>query len=90
MPDWIAEIASPARCPSEQALRLELYAMSGIRHCWLVDPEMQTLQAITFGDSSWQVMGTWQGSGRHRISPFEALELDLGLLFGVEEPSRQM
>jgi hypothetical protein len=81
LPDWVAEIASPSRCPSDQAMRLEIYARNGIKHCWLIDPETQTLQAITFGDSSWQVMGTWQGRGRYRIAPFEAIELEIGVLW---------
>ncbi|MFN3595529.1 MAG: Uma2 family endonuclease, partial [Thiobacillaceae bacterium] len=43
-PDWLAEILSPATARVDRTEKLPLYARWGVKHVWLVDPDLRTLE----------------------------------------------
>ena len=51
---------------------------------WLVDPEAQTLEVFRLDGEGWRLAGTWAGTDKVRAEPFEAVELELALLWPAE------
>jgi len=82
-PDWICEVLSPSTVAHDRVEKMPVYAREGMRHAWLVDPTARTLEVFTLGaDGLWNVAAVHRDKARVRAEPFEALELDLALLWG--------
>lgn len=77
-PDWVCEVLSH---PEERADLLPLYAREGIRHVWLVDPEVRTLEVLQLDGRRYSLAALHSGSSIVRAEPFGALELPLRLLW---------
>ena len=48
---------------------------------WLVDPVLQTLEALRLEAAGYLLAGTWHGAAKVRVEPFDAIELELGALW---------
>lgn len=82
VPDWVCEVLSKSTEAIDRNEKMPLYASLGVRHAWLVDPIAKTLEAHTLGDDKrWREVQIFQGEARMRISPFDAIELELGALW---------
>lgn len=81
VPDWVAEILSPATAARDRVQKRNLYARAGVAHDWLIDPETRVLEALALHDGSWLEAGVDDETSIARIPPFEAIELEVGLLF---------
>lgn len=79
-PDWVCEVLSPSTAASDRGVKRRIYAREGIRWLWLVEPATQTLEAFTLETSAWTLAGTWHGEERVRAVPFDAIEIELGVL----------
>jgi Uma2 family endonuclease len=77
-PDWVCEVLSH---PDERAHLLPLYAHEGIRHVWLVDPEVRTLEVLQLDGRRYSLAALHSGTSTVRAEPFSALELPLRLLW---------
>jgi Uma2 family endonuclease len=44
VPDWCCEVLSPATSRSDRVLKLPLYARTGVRWTWLVEPEARFVE----------------------------------------------
>ncbi|QFX96427.1 MULTISPECIES: Uma2 family endonuclease [Acidithiobacillus] len=80
-PDWACEVLSPATARTDRILKLPRYAAAGIAHCWLIDPEVRTLEAFANQDGHWLLLGTWGGDDEANIDPFAAVPLSLAGLW---------
>ncbi len=80
-PDWVCEILSPGTAQLDRAEKMPLYARHHIRHAWLIDPILKTLEVFRLEPEQWIVLGVYTGSARVRAEPFSEVELDLGLLW---------
>jgi Uma2 family endonuclease len=56
------------------------------RSAWLVDPVERTLEVYRLIDGRWSLLGTFSDDERVRAEPFDAIELDLALLWADVEP----
>ncbi|MFN2446024.1 MAG: Uma2 family endonuclease [Vicinamibacterales bacterium] len=83
-PDWICEVVSPSTAVLDRIKKLAIYAREGVEHAWIVDPLAQTLEALQLERGRWTIVATGHGQGGVRLPPFDAMELDLSLLW--EEP----
>ena len=81
VPDWVCEVLSPSTEVMDRADKMPFYARAGIPHAWLVDPKERTLEAFRRDGGVYRPVGTWRGDVRVRVEPFDALELDLALLW---------
>ena len=82
-PDWICEILSPSTGARDRAIKLTLYSRAGVGHAWLVDPALRTLEIYRRqGDGFWLLLGTSVDGEKVRAEPFEAIELELAVLWG--------
>jgi hypothetical protein len=51
---------------------------------WRIDPIAQTLEALQLENSRWVILGTCGGVEVVRLPPFEAIELDLAVLWDIQ------
>ena len=83
-PDWVCEIVSPGH-ERKDTLHLPLLLQRHkVPYYWLIWPEDRTLIAHTFVDGHYKVIATLKDETRARIPPFEAIELDLAYMLGME------
>ncbi len=89
IPDWICEILSPSTAQGDRTVKMPLYARSGVRFAWLLDPVLRILEVYRPEGASWLLLGTFGSAARVRAEPFDAVELDLTLVWGTgsEPPS---
>ena len=80
-PDWICEVLSPSTTRLDRTRKLPAYARHGVEHVWLVDPLARTLEVLRRQDRHWLVVLTAADDERVRAEPFDAVELELGLLW---------
>ena len=81
VPDWICEILSPSTALRDRKQKLPFYGRAGVRHVWLVDPTLRTLEVFRFETGAWRVVSIFSGDDRVRAEPFDAVELALGKLW---------
>ena len=80
-PDWIGEVLSPSTAKHDRTDKLMSYARAGVGHAWLIDPVVRTLEVFRLEHERWVLLGTWADDARARAEPFDAIELDLALLW---------
>ena len=80
-PDWICEVVSPTTAAMDRIKKLTIYARESVRHAWLVDPMARTLEVLRLEGGRWTIASTWSGLVVLRAEPFDALDLDLSLLW---------
>jgi Uma2 family endonuclease len=80
-PDWICEILSPSTARTDRTAKLSLYAQHGVSHYWIIDPAAQTLEVYRLQGKLWVVAATFGGDARVRAEPFDAVEIDLSVLW---------
>jgi Uma2 family endonuclease len=85
-PDWVCEILSPSSARNDQVTKLETYRRSGVPHYWILDPIQRTLLVYRLTPDGYLLaLAATPASGRVHAEPFEAVELEVGVLFG-EDP----
>lgn len=80
-PDWICEVISPSTERLDRTEKMSIYLEHAVPHAWLVNPLARTLEAFRFPESRWLLLGSWADAARVRVEPFDAIELDLSLLW---------
>jgi Uma2 family endonuclease len=80
-PDWLCEVLSPATSKRDRADKLPVYARHGVNYVWLVNPIERMLEALKLESGRWVILGVWRDDARVRAEPFEALELELEVLW---------
>jgi Uma2 family endonuclease len=81
VPDWACELLSPSTAAFDRGRKLPRYARAGVGHCWVIDPIARTLDVMRRQDDVWLLVATHTGSEVVRAEPFEAVELDLSLIW---------
>ena len=80
-PDWICEVLSPSPAALDRVKKLRVYARERVAYAWLVDPIAQTLEVLRLDAARWVIASTHAGGDTVRVSPFEAIEIDLAVLW---------
>jgi len=83
-PDWACEVVSPSTGRLDRVRKMPKYAIHGA-HLWLVDPGVRTLEVYRLEQGRWSLIATHGDDDVSliRAEPFDAIELDLQLLWGV-------
>ncbi len=81
-PDWVCEVISPSNASTDTVKKLRLYRAAGIPHYWLVDPRDKTLTVLRWSEAGYTTVLAAEGGEVVRAEPFEAIELDVGAIFG--------
>jgi len=80
-PDWVAEVLSPSTTKYDRTDKLRIYHRESVEWVWLVDPLQRTLEVLHRNETDWTLRGTWRDDERARAEPFEAIELELAVLW---------
>jgi Uma2 family endonuclease len=81
-PDWVCEVLSPSTEKHDRDRKMPLYAAHGVLHAWLLDPVARILEVYTLRRGRWSAPVIHTGSARVRVAPFEAIEIELAVLWG--------
>ncbi len=60
---------------------MRISAREGVKHVWHVDPLARTLEVFRLVESQWLLVDTFAAEERVRAEPFEAVELELALVW---------
>lgn len=60
---------------------MPIYAAARVGHAWLIDEAKRTLEVFRLHDGKWLLIAIHKGDVRIRAEPFEAIELDLSVLW---------
>jgi len=80
-PDWLCETLSPSTARIDRTRKLAIYARESVRHVWLVDPLVRTLEVLALDDGRWMIAETHAGDEVVRAEPFAAVEIELARLW---------
>lgn len=80
-PDWVCEILSPSTHRLDRMRKMPAYLRAGVRHVWLVDPLQRVIEAFRSDGSAWVLVGNFVGDETARIEPFDAVELNVAVLW---------
>jgi Uma2 family endonuclease len=80
-PDWVAEVLSGKTWKQDRGPRMEAWGQRGTSHVWLLDPDEETLEVHWNDAGVMRPLHSFQGRVKVRAAPFEAVELDLGLIW---------
>jgi Uma2 family endonuclease len=80
-PDWVCEVLSERTRSRDKGQKMRIYAREGVRHLWHVDPVAHTLEVFRLTEGQWHTAHTFSGEERVRAEPFEAIELELELVW---------
>lgn len=80
-PDWICEFLSPSTAADDRVEKMPHYAREGVKWLWLVDAGLRTLETYELTGGRWLLLETHRGDVKVRAPPFDAVELELGLVW---------
>ncbi|WP_426752141.1 Uma2 family endonuclease [Myxococcus sp. Y35] len=80
-PDWLCEVLSPSTRTLDRVRKLPLYFREGVMNVWLIDPVRRSLEVYRRGAASWVRSQLFEGDVTVVAEPFEAVPLQLGLLW---------
>ena len=80
-PDWVCEILSPSTARVDRAEKLPIYARHGVRHAWLVDPDLRTQEVFENRDGQWLLLTVLKDDAAVSQPPFDAISFSLSSLW---------
>lgn len=80
-PDWLTEVLSPSTAGLDRGEKLPIYTHEGVKRVWLVDPIAKTLEILRLEREHYVIQATFHDDAKVRAEPFDAIELDLSLLW---------
>jgi Uma2 family endonuclease len=80
-PDWICEVVSASTAAIDRTKKPAIYAREHVRHAWLVDPLARTIEVLRLENDRWTIVATASDTAVVPLEPFDALDLDLTLLW---------
>jgi len=80
-PDWVCEVLSPSTRRHDRRAKLPVYARERVKHVWLVDPIDRLLEVLMLDGETYRLVGTYADAEVVRAPPFDAIELDLAVLW---------
>ena len=83
VPDWACEVISPTNGRLDRIKKMPTYGREGVPYLWIVDPLQQTLEAYRLADDAWQLFATHCENEVVRVAPFDAIDIELALLWSA-------
>jgi Uma2 family endonuclease len=79
-------VISASNAKDDTVKKLRLYHRVSVRHYWIVDPRDATLTVMRWSQDGYITLMRAERGEVVRAEPFEAIEIDVGTLFG-QDPS---
>ena len=86
-PDWVCEVLSASTAIVDRTRKQDIYREHGVPWLWFVDPTARTIEVLSRTEHGWMVAGTFGGEGEKRIPPFDAVAIDIGVLWDISPPA---
>jgi Uma2 family endonuclease len=83
-PDWVCEILSPNNTRNDTVKKMRVYHRCEIPHYWIVDPNEETLAVHRWTSEGYLTVLLAERGERVRAEPFDAIELQVSVLFGAD------
>jgi Uma2 family endonuclease len=83
-PDWVCEVLSSNK-RNDLVKKKRVYHRHQVPNYWIVDPEQETLLVYRWGADGYTEILVAERGDVVRAEPFEAIPLQVGVLFGDEE-----
>lgn len=80
-PDWVCEIISPSTEKIDRTLKKHIYARSGVKFLWYVDPIRRRLEVMRLTAGEWTPVLELQDDSVAAAEPFDALPFSLARLW---------
>ncbi|MBI5495023.1 MAG: Uma2 family endonuclease [Deltaproteobacteria bacterium] len=80
-PDWACEVLSRSTARLDRGGKLPVYAREKVGHVWLVDPLLRMVEVLRLEGEHYSVIGVHRDDAKVRLEPFDAIELDLAVLW---------
>lgn len=80
-PDWACEVLSPSTRARDKGVKMRIYAREGVKHLWYVEPLERRLDVYRLSEGQWVLAQSFGEEDRVHAEPFEALELEMALLW---------
>jgi Uma2 family endonuclease len=83
-PDWVGEIVSRGHEKSDHVTKPRTLHAAEVPHYWVLDPEQHTLLVHRWSREGYITVLRAVAGEVVRAEPFDAIDLDVGALFGIE------
>jgi Uma2 family endonuclease len=83
-PDWACELLSPSNAKRDRIDKFQVLHRNGVPHYWIVDPLEHTLLVHRWSEAGYIVVLTAAAGDTVRAEPFDATELRVSALLGLE------
>jgi Uma2 family endonuclease len=80
-PDLLLEILSPATAERDRTLKKTLYARSGVKEFWIVDPITKTIEVFSLAHQGYQLFKRFKIAQKLRSPTLAHLEITLREIF---------
>ncbi len=80
-PDWACEVISDRTERIDRGKKMRIYRRENVRHVWLLNPTLETLEVYRLDAGNWTLVETLEGDATVRAEPFEAIELPLSTIW---------
>lgn len=80
-PEWVCEVTSPSTASVDPLTKSPIYARNQVRHIWFVDPGTRVLEVWRLDGDTYRVVLAVADAETVRAEPFDAIELDLSILW---------
>ncbi|MDI3287893.1 Uma2 family endonuclease [Polyangium sp. 15x6] len=87
-PDWVCEILSTNR-RNDLVKKKRVYHRHEVPHCWIVDPVEESLSVYRWEPAGYLEILVAERGERVRAEPFDAIPLQVGILFGDDEEDEE-
>jgi Uma2 family endonuclease len=84
-PGWICEIVNDSNRTTDTLAKLRRYHQSGVPHYWIVDQLEGTLTVHRHTPDGYVIVLAAEASERVRAEPFDAIELRVATLLGLDD-----
>ena len=83
-PDWACEILSPSNWANDTVRKFRALETAGVPYYWVVDIEHGVLTVYGLVDGHYYAAAFAEPGQVARLAPFEAVEFDTSILFGLD------
>ncbi len=80
--DWACEVLSPSNASNDTVLKFRTLHRCGVSHYWIADVVSGTITVYEWAETAYMAVVVARRGERLRLPPFDAVELDIGVLLG--------
>ncbi len=84
-PTLVVEVLSPSTKKKDRTLKMDLYAASGVKEFWIVDPDSSVVEVFGLDGGIYRLAETYEARATAESVVFTELEIDLKMVFGDGE-----